>query len=350
MSALSLDRLHAGGLITNYGCSSACAHCVYRSSPRRERGYISPAQAEANIRAVQRLGCRSLHIGGGEPFLDIAGLQEVLRVARAAHLGIDYIETNASWFRGEDHAVELLRELQRLGCHTLLVSIDPFHNAFIPFRRVKGLMSACQQAGTSVFPWRMEFFDEINRFDDQCTHSLDEYEAAYGPGYLGTLERRYGVNLGGRALATFSDCHPRQPLERILQEGRRPCSVLANGSHFHTDLYGDFIPTKCPGLGIALADLGTPLDPGRYPTLSRLYQAGPTALYEQAVAYGFAARPAYAFPCELCDHARTFLATHAAGDFPDLRPAEFYTVDPPAGAPAGQPGLAGGGPGRMSVP
>jgi hypothetical protein len=335
MSALCLDRLHAGGLITNYGCSSACAHCVYRSSPRRDHAYITPAQADANIRAVRRLGCRTLHIGGGEPFLDVAALLEVLRVAQANRVGIEYIETNASWFRAEDQTVDLLRQLQGLGCQTLLVSIDPFHNAFIPFRKVKGLMAACQRAGTSVFPWRMEFFDEMDHFDDQCTHDLDEYERAYGPDYLASLERRYGVNLGGRALATFSACHPQQPLARILEEGRRPCSILSNGSHFHTDLYGDFIPTKCPGLAVAIADLGMPLAPSRYPSLVRLYSGGPSALYEQAVGFGFVARATYTLPCELCDHVRTFLAARAPTSFPDLRPAGFYTVDRPAAPEAG---------------
>lgn len=327
MPALCLDHLDAGGLITNYGCSSTCAHCVYRSSPRRDHAYITPAQAEANIRAVQRLGCRALHIGGGEPFLDLPGLLAVLRVARALRLSIDYVETNASWFRSEDQAVDVLRQLQSLDCHTLLVSIDPFHNAFIPFRKVKGLLAACQRAGTRVFPWRLEFFAEINRLDDQCPHGLDEYERAYGPGYLGSLEHRYGVNLGGRALTTFAPWHPRQSLETTLAEGRLPCSILANGSHFHTDLYGDFIPTKCPGLAIAIADLGTPLARGRYPALTRLYEAGPTALYEQALGRGFVARAAYALPCELCDHVRTFLATRLPREFPDLRPAGFYTVD-----------------------
>lgn len=327
MSALRVDRLQAGGLITNYNCSSACAHCVYRSAPQRDRAYITPEQAEASIRAVRELGCSSLHLGGGEPFLDPVGLRAVLRVARAERMHIDYVETNASWFRTVDQAADLLRDLQGLGCHTLLVSIDPFHNAFIPFCKVKGLLAACEQAGTRVFPWRLEFFGEIDRFDDGCTHSLDEYERAYGPGYLGSLERRYGVNLGGRALRTFLDGHPQRPLARILEEGRRACLSLASGSHFHVDLHGDFVPAGCPGLGVALADLGSTLDPQRYPALVQLYTAGPTALYEQAVARGFVARAAYALPCELCDEVRTFLATNAPACFPDLRPAEFYRVD-----------------------
>ena len=162
MTPLSYSRLQSGGLITNYICSSACAHCVYRSSPRRQRGYIDADTAAAVFRAVGALGCRSMHIGGGEPFLDLDGLRQVLMAARTEGMGIDYIETNSSWFRDEDAAVALLRDLRRLDCDTLLVSIDPFHNAHIPFRKVKGVMRACRRAGMGIFPWMMEFYDEVD--------------------------------------------------------------------------------------------------------------------------------------------------------------------------------------------
>jgi hypothetical protein len=327
MSSLCFDSLSSGGLIVTYRCSSACAHCVYRSSPRRQRAYITPEQAASSFRTVKRLGCRAMHIGGGEPFLDVAALKDVLRAARAEGMAIDYVETNASCCGAESQTVDLLRELQDLGCDTLLVSIDPFHNAFIPLRKVKALMAACHRAGTRVFPWRLEFLDEIDRFDECCPHSLAEYQRVYGPEYLGALERRYGVSLGGRALTTFCPGHPGKPLAQILDEGSRGCTVLANGSHFHADLHGDFVPTKCPGLAVAMADLGAPLDPRRHPALVRLYEGGPAALYRCALAFGFVARPLYALPCELCDHVRTFLATRVAVQFPDLRPGEFYTVD-----------------------
>jgi len=336
MPPLCLDRLYSGGLIANYLCSSACAHCVYRSSPQRERGYITPARAAANFRAVRRLGCRAMHVGGGEPFLEPDRLLDVLSAARDEHMHIDYVETNASWFYSEDQAVAVLDELRAVGCTTLLVSIDPFHNAAIPFRKVKGLLSACHRAGTSVFPWRMEFFDEINRLDDARPHSLEEYEAVYGPGYLASLERRYGMNLGGRALTTFAPAHPQRPLERILEEGSDGCTVLANGNHFHTDLYGDFVPTRCPGLAVAVEDLGQPLDPARYPAVTVLYERGPAGLCRAARACGFVPRQAYALPCELCDEARTFLAVNAPDRFPDLRPPGFYRGDRPGVRPVGR--------------
>lgn len=325
---LCIRDLRSGGLITNYVCSSACAHCVYKSSPKRDKAYIGADRAVSNFRRARELGCRGMHVGGGEPFLNREGLKAVLAAARQEGIRIDYVETNSSWFEDMAQATALLSELRKLGCGTLLISIDPFHNAYIPFARVKGAMAACRGSGMDVFPWLMDFFDEVNRFDDSRTHALAEYEKTYGPGYIQSLEHRYGVNMGGRALATFAPYHPPRPLAEILQEACSGCTVLGNTSHFHMDLYGDFIPTKCPGMAIAVEDLGVPLDPVRYPALTTLHRKGPMALYTLACdECGFAARETYVSPCELCYDVRKFLATKTQGRFPDLRPLEFYTLD-----------------------
>ena len=57
---------------------------------------------------------------------------------------IDYVETNSSWYRDPDTAIELLDRLKRKGLHTLLISMSPFHNEYIPFAKVKGVMVAAQ--------------------------------------------------------------------------------------------------------------------------------------------------------------------------------------------------------------
>ena len=328
MSTLHYRHLVSGGLITTYLCSSTCAHCVYRSSPRRQRAHIHPEMAANAFRVARSLGCRSMHIGGGEPFLDVETLLRVLEAARDEHMGIDYIETNSSWFQQEESALEILREVRHRGCRTLLLSIDPFHNAFIPLRKIRGTMQACRRLGIEIFPWRLEFLDDIARFDEAVPHDLATYEATYGPDYIRDLETRYGVNLGGRALTTFRNYHPRRPLPIILEQGTQPCTILANTHHFHMDLYGDFIPTHCPGFGIAWHHLGGNIDPAIAPALTTLYAEGPTALYHRARPLGFIPRQeGYISPCDLCDHLRTFLAVQASETFPDLRPTEFYTVD-----------------------
>ncbi|XPS82123.1 radical SAM domain protein [Desulfosarcina variabilis str. Montpellier] len=152
MSHLSIRRLASGGVITNYYCVSRCAHCLYNSSPRRDKAYLDPDLAETIFRQIAAHGCRSVHIGGGESFLDPEGLIRVATAARDAGMGIDYIETNSAWFVDTAQAITLLKELKASGVHTLLVSISPFHNAHIPYAHVKGVIDACRQARPPFAP------------------------------------------------------------------------------------------------------------------------------------------------------------------------------------------------------
>jgi len=323
----AISRLQSGGLITNYVCSSACAHCSYRSSPKRDKAYITADEAAENFRACRRLGCRSMHIGGGEPLLKPAALKEVLRAARQESMEIEYVETNSSWFRDHDSAVALLRDLQRLGCGTLLISIDPFHNEFIPFAKVKGVLQACRRSGMGIFPWVMEFYDEIDRLGDQTTHSLEEYEHAYGPGYLADVEARYRVSMCGRAVDTFGPLHPRQGAEQILSQASSSCPRLLGTGHFHIDLYGNYVPPGCVGLAVHRDDLGEPLTRASYPIFRTLLEGGVAALHELAREFGYEPDRQFAGECDLCAHLRSFLANCAPDQFPELAPSEFYTID-----------------------
>ena len=327
----AISRLQSGGLITNYVCSSACAHCSYRSSPKRDKAYITADQAAENFGACRRLGCRSMHIGGGEPLLRPDALKEVLRAARQEGVGIDYVETNSSWFRDQDSAVALLRELQELGCGTLLISIDPFHNSYIPFAKVKGVMAACRAAGISIFPWLMEFFDEINALDDSRTHSLQEYAERYGDDYVAALGQRYSPSMSGRAITTYAPLMTEKPLPEVLSQGRAiGQGLLTQTGHFHVDLYGNYLPPRFPGFSLAVEDLCEPLQRKHCPAIMALYEGGLPGLYELArTSYAFKAAETYRHPHELLDVIATHLVATAPDDFPDLRPTEYYTADCP---------------------
>jgi len=53
MADFTINRLISGGLITNYFCSSKCRHCLYNAGPHRDKKYIDPETAEANLRMVR---------------------------------------------------------------------------------------------------------------------------------------------------------------------------------------------------------------------------------------------------------------------------------------------------------
>ncbi|MDJ0783531.1 MAG: radical SAM protein [Desulfosarcinaceae bacterium] len=327
MGKLSLTRLISGGVITNYHCVSRCGHCLYNSGPHRSKDYLDTRAAESIFETIGRHGCGAIHIGGGEPFLAPEKLLAVVQTAGRCGMAIDYVETNAAWCTRIDAAVDLLGSLREAGLETLLLSISPFHNAFIPFQRVRDLIAACRLAGVRVFPWVNAFVRDIDRLGADRPHGMTEFEAAFGPGYLAAIPDRYWIHLGGRALETFRPLHPVHTVEEILAIGPRSCArTLADTAHFHIDLYGSYIPGLCSGLAIAMSDLGGPLPEGKYPLIDQLNENGIRGLYGLACRrHGYLPKPTgYLSHCDLCDDIRRFLQKRHSDRYPELAPEGFY--------------------------
>ncbi|MFP4267267.1 MAG: radical SAM protein [Spirochaetaceae bacterium] len=325
---IQIPQLRSGGIITNYNCSSRCRHCLYCSSPERSRDYMSGSKAAPLFEALKAAGAGSVHIGGGEPFLKPEALSEVIKTARQEGFGIDYVETNASWFilgRDRIRSMEVLESIKRAGAGTLLVSISPFHNEYVPLAKIKAVLSACRSRGISVFPWVEGFLPDLSRFDESQPHSLEEYIEAFGPNYLKQIASRYWLHPGGRALYTFFDPDTAVPPES-LAGAQRGCGELLDTSHYHADLYGRYIPGLCAGLGIDASDLGREeLNREKYPLLHLLYEEGPLALMRYAQEdFGFVPKRFYGSKCHLCNEVRAFFALETVCRFYELHPLEYY--------------------------
>lgn len=327
MPQLTIGRLASGGVVANYHCVSECGHCLYNCGPHRPRDYLEKNQAETIFRRITALGCRSVHIGGGEPLLHPEKLTAVLEAAGRAGMRIDYVETSSAWFTEEEQAVSVLERLRAAGLDTLLVSISPFHNARIPFTRVRGVIDACRRAGLQVFPWVNAFVRDLDRLGAERPHAMAEFEAVLGPDYLRRIPERYWIHLGGRALDTFRPVMPRHGVEAILARSPATCArALKDTSHFHIDLYGSYIPGLCAGLAIAMEDLGDPLPKSRYPLIHVLTTAGIRGLYAYAGRrHGYTPRrDAYLTHCDLCTEIRHFLFRQEDAPYPELAPHGFY--------------------------
>jgi len=322
---LKIPRLQSGGLITNYYCTSACRHCLYGCSPRWEKKYIEKSTAIRMLKIIDRMGCRSIHIGGGEPFLNPDGLEDTLKAAAETGISVDYVETNSSWYQDHAQGVPLLNRLRQAGLNTLLVSMSPFHNEHIPFYKVKGVISACRETGITVFPWIREFFPEIDSFDERTPHRLSEYTAAFGGDYLERIPSRYWIHFGGRALETFSKSFPGHTPEDLCTLNTAGCSELCDTSHFHMDLFGNYIPGLCSGLAIQTDHLPGPLSQSEYPMLSLLYSEGIRGLYSMASQrFNFTPNNSYISKCHLCLDIRKHMVINCGVKSVELQPEEFY--------------------------
>jgi hypothetical protein len=235
------------------------------------------------------------------------------------------VETNSSWYKDKDSACEVLSSLKESGLSTLLISISPFHNEHIPFYKVKGVIEACRTVNMDIFPWIMEFYSDIDAFDDRDKHPMEEYTDRYGPQYLRKLPSRYWIHFGGRALSTFSDVMGMKPYQEILSSNRGGCFELANVSHFHFDLFGNYIPGLCSGLSIHRDDIGHEVSPEKYPLVHTLFFGGIKGLFDHVSdEHGFKPSERYLSKCHLCLDLRRHLALDRKRAYTDLQPLAFY--------------------------
>ncbi len=313
------NKLYNGGVMANYRCNAACRHCLYASSPKRSSGYISEETAEKVGKQLFLSGCRSVHIGGGEPFLNFNGLITLIKTLNKNRVMIDYIETNAFWASDSERAKQYIKTLLSLGIDTLCISTDPFHAEYVAPELPLKLYKLCANNGMGSFLWKESFVKVLSKLDMSKTHKRVDFEKVLSNSYVLDIAEYYGVNYGGRALNIEEEYFEKMPLDAVLSSS--PCRFSAN--HFHVDMYGKFIPPKCTGISIPLEDATTDISKGRYITLDALYESGVKGLYELAKNKGFTAEKEYTSSCALCFHIRYWLASNF--NLPELD-KEHYTA------------------------
>ena len=238
-------------------------------------------------------------------------------------ISIEYVETNSAWFKSHEDTLDKLDRLMRVGVDCLLLSVSPFHNEYIPLNKFDGVMAACRQAGMRVFPWIGEFYHELSRMDHEKKHSLTEYAALTGDESGSDLMYRYSLTMRGRALETYCSHLNKVPYQELL-ECSDPCRSLTGTSHFHIDLYGNYIPGLCTGLSVAIEDLGFDLSPDKYPLLTALYQDGIKSAAKIAEDLGWKpGQESYASKCEICTEIRCYMNNAGISKY-ELQPQEFY--------------------------
>ncbi|MCL1854246.1 MAG: radical SAM protein [Clostridia bacterium] len=314
--------LASGGIIANYLCPASCGHCLYGCSPAAEPGYIDEATAENLCGHLRRLGCSGLHIGGGEPFLDVNRLRKLIQIITKSGLPVDYIETNAAWISGDDERNRrITADVIHAGGNCIMVSADPFHVEFIPFWKPKALIRILREMGIPHFVWQERYLPMLHRLDPHQVYDGIALRGLFGYDVISRCAREYGMNFNGRALNLLRKLGSRKD----AREFTGPCAELCSTSHFHVDFLGRYIPPGCTGIGILMEDVGKELDPARYPTISRLLSGGVSCLLEYARKLGYKAAPdGYASKCELCFSIRKYLAASAGQGHLDLTPEYFY--------------------------
>jgi len=274
----------------------------------------------------------SVHLAGGEAFLDPDRLLRAVSAVAGAGLRIDFIETNGAWFEDPDEATDLLRALQAAGSPRLLVSATPFHAETVAPGKVVELLQVAEAAlgEGNAWPWTPSLLQQLLGIDPLHTVSYRRYLDQVGVASARwALLGGFPMTLAGRAAHRLGPLVPRRPVHELVGRGTCRDELLHTG-HLHGDPDGNAIPGYCAGFSLGdVRDLarviGDGLPEADYPVTSRLVGegiAGLTAFAEQET--GFVPDPAgYRSPCHLCQVVRGHLLSRGIGQR-ELRPRRFY--------------------------
>lgn len=310
------------GIITNYVCTAACRHCMFASSPKRPKDFITPEMSEHLAALLEKAGTDSVHIGGGEPFMNFEALCSLIEALNRHGIGVDYIETNAFWCGDDDFTRARLLRLRSLGVRTVMASVDPFHVEFVPLERPIRLCRLLRECGMDYFIWKERYLRTLRALDPARSHSHSELKAHLGENYVADTAAEYGVGMNGRSLHIAYDLYKCRPAEELLTAA--PCDSLGKTEHCHLDLYGDLVPSRCPGIAAEAEDYLTGrITPQKYPVLARLMHGGIRELYAYACSLGFTPEEGgYPTKCALCYAIRKYLLEAAPSA--DIAPACYY--------------------------
>lgn len=321
---LNIGHLVSGGIVLGYRCQSACRHCLYGSGPHRHDGKPTADQLEQLLDLLtHRAQATRFHIGGGEPFLDIALLKQTIHGMNKRGLFLEYVETNAGWVKNAAQAEDTLSALAAVGLDCVLVSLSPFHAEHVQRKKVHILLNAAESVlARGAFAWMETFEKDLSREDENNKLDFNQFLGKRNPAYASQLAARYGLVPGGRtARYLFEHGHSIPTAEAVKNA---PCAHrLRDTTHFHVDGDGLYVPGLCAGLVLPMGLIPGEIDLTPFPVIRTLLEPeGLAKLVKKARAAGFTPHEGYSSPCDICNHVRYFLSSHDRSA--DLGPVGYY--------------------------
>jgi MoaA/NifB/PqqE/SkfB family radical SAM enzyme len=135
------------GLVLGYTCNIRCRHCLWgdtlddkrRMSVEDARHYIDMASQIDSIRLVG--------FAGGETFIFKDVMRKAMLYAAGKYGLPSTISTNSSWATSLRKAQKILGGYHRIGLRRLQLSIDDFHQEWVPLERVRNALTIAQDLG-----------------------------------------------------------------------------------------------------------------------------------------------------------------------------------------------------------
>ena len=148
-----------------YACTGKCKHC----SEGDHDGCAERIDSEVAARAVRSLAKKydmsTVMVFGGEPLLHTGAVYEIIGAAKELGIPKRQLITNGYFTNNSSLIREVVDRLRKCGVNDLLLSVDAFHQEFIPLDTVREFAAEAVRCG---IPIRLSPAWLVSREDDNA--------------------------------------------------------------------------------------------------------------------------------------------------------------------------------------
>jgi len=142
--------------VITYLCNSKCRHCQLGEETERQ-GFPSHIDKDIAVEIVRKVGRKykpeSIMTFGGEPLLYPEVVYAIHKEATRMRIPVRDVITNGFWSRRAGEIEETAYNLAKSGVTEVSISVDAFHQEFVPLKIVKKVAESLLKAGIAHVSW-----------------------------------------------------------------------------------------------------------------------------------------------------------------------------------------------------
>ena len=145
---ININRIE---FVITQACSSRCKHCSLGELSDKGSSIDADAAVTAMGRLSEKYGIKSILTFGGEPLLFADTVYKIQAAARDCGIPERSIITNGFFTKDESKISEVAKNLYTCGVNYVMLSVDAFHQEFIPVHLVEKFAEALLLYDIPVF-------------------------------------------------------------------------------------------------------------------------------------------------------------------------------------------------------
>ena len=236
-----LKNLNKIEFVVTWACTGKCKHCSEGEHAACGE-HISPAlAADAVKRIAAEYDVKTVMTFGGEPLLYPEVVYAVMRAAKELRVPRRQVITNGYFSRSEEKTYEVARELAACGVNDLLLSVDAFHQEYIPLDAVKRFAAQAKACGIPMrlSPAWLVSREDNNPYNKKTREILGEFADLEIPVGAGNVIFPEG-NARKYLAEYFGDVSPENPYVDDPRDVRcasfSPNGDVLNGNAYERDV------------------------------------------------------------------------------------------------------------------